>query len=863
MRKIKRWAALALSMLLLTETASVQAVSFVQGTNIEVEQSAEEQIADTIEKNFIEVEKHSEVPEENSVEVGQSVKTTEENMEYDYQEEENGGDNSGYEEYYNVIFEDSDCSMVAGETVQLVVYTSAPANEITYSSSDETIATVSSTGLVTAVSGGETGHGSAIITVTWKSPSGQYTSYDTCYIDVKNTLFLDKEYDTIYTKQKTKYKLKATCKPAGKVTWKTSDKKIATVNASGVVTPKKAGQVTITATAGGVSASCYITVKEPYFSLNETAMAYLKHKVQLPYGIEPASKITWKSSNPKIATVDSKGVVTGKKKGTVTITAKANGITKKCKVTVAEPSIYIWKNDFAIFKGSTYDIYASVQPYTAKVKWTSSNKKVVKVDQNGTITALKTGKAKITAAINGAKVTCQVKVVKDTCKLNSTKRTMITGEKIQIYVQKPSDVWSSYSLKEWGVVSTSTENGACTVTANAPGTAQVMVSFSVYDNGKDTYYRKPCTIKVVDSGISKQQFAVAKGKTKALEMVNIGEEIDIASIQWSSTAPNIATVNAETGVVTGVKTGTATIKSVVTYVSGSQKTYTATVKVSDPKISVSNAVVALQGNKKIALKGINEYSDIQWESNKESVLTVGADGIIRPYSKGTATVKATVDGKSLSCKVYVSNPQLKSSYSRCVLGTKLTIPLKGLHAKSKVTYKSSNTKVAKVDSKGKVNVVGGGRAQILVNADGKEMYYTVEVASQRAIDACEKGYAIITTSVYSQANRMAEGFYDCSSLVFRAYGKDAGMLGGSSSWAPTAAGMAQHMLATGKVLAMKAISLDQLRPGDLIFYGQQNNGRYLGIYHVSMYYGDGLRLESPLDGYWERDNIVMVARPAP
>ena len=68
---------------------------------------------------------------------------------------------------------------------------------------------------------------------------------------------------------------------------------------------------------------------------------------------------------------------------------------------------------------------------------------------------------------------------------------------------------------------------------------------------------------------------------------------------------------------------------------------------------------------------------------------------------------------------------------------------------------------------------------------------------------------------------------------------------------------------TGKVVSWGPVSVEELRPGDLIFYGLENNGRYLGIYHVSMYYGNGYRLEKPMYNYYERPNIVMIARPVP
>ena len=147
--------------------------------------------------------------------------------------------------------------------------------------------------------------------------------------------------------------------------------------------------------------------------------------------------------------------------------------------------------------------------------------------------------------------------------------------------------------------------------------------------------------------------------------------------------------------------------------------------------------------------------------------------------------------------------------------------------------------------------------------DGKSFHLKVKVTNKRAENACKIGYQIINSSTYSQARRMTEGYYDCSSLVFRSYGCDSALLGGQSTWAPTAASMAAHLETAGKVISYTGIDASQLLPGDLIFYSKPNgsNGRYKNIHHVSMYYGDGYRLEKPLRLYRKDYNIVMIARP--
>lgn len=124
-----------------------------------------------------------------------------------------------------------------------------------------------------------------------------------------------------------------------KVTWKSGNSQIAAVNSSGRVTGKRAGTVTITATAGGKTAKCKVTVKEPSIRLNKTsAVIYTSGttSVQLKAAVKGAgSKVTWTSSDKKTVVVDSKGKVTAQKTGTAVITAKANGKTARCKVTVS------------------------------------------------------------------------------------------------------------------------------------------------------------------------------------------------------------------------------------------------------------------------------------------------------------------------------------------------------------------------------------------------------------------------------------------------------------------------------------------------------------------------------------------------
>ena len=149
-----------------------------------------------------------------------------------------------------------------------------------------------------------------------------------------------------------KSKVTVTGKASKKVTYKTSNKKIATVNAKGKITAKKKGTAKIyVISKADKKKKCTITVMVgtpvTKVKLNKTKSTMTIGKKQtLKATVTPkkasSKAVVWKSSNKKVATVTSKGVVKAKKAGTVKITATAkDGSGKKatCKVTVKKAAI--------------------------------------------------------------------------------------------------------------------------------------------------------------------------------------------------------------------------------------------------------------------------------------------------------------------------------------------------------------------------------------------------------------------------------------------------------------------------------------------------------------------------------------------
>ena len=489
---------------------------------------------------------------------------------------------------------------------------------------NENIVKVDQNGTVTAFRAGKT---------TIKVRSGFQTK--TCTIKVVNSsIKLNKTTATIYhggTSVNT-LQLKATVKGATKdVVWESSDTNVATVDAKGKVTSVSAGTVTITATANRKSASCTVTIKESSIALNMDTMQLSNKGTGSSMKLTPTiigskKTVKWISSDKTVATV-SNGKVTGKKSGTATITATANGISDTCVVTVTDGLVSINEEKVLLYVGGTKTETKQLKTNAGKkdvLVWSSSDDSIVTVE-NGLVAAKGEGTAIVSVQCNGKTDFCEVTVKNTVTKI---------GEDSVFLRTKGSDKTSSdnkvASVSKGKV--TARKAGTVTITATANGVSD-SVTVTVEDFLPTIKLNQSSYVLYTNKGNTLNLKATVDGKSK--------------TVLWNSSNDAVATVNK--GKVTAVSEGEAIISATANDV-----TAECLITVRQSKVILENENLHLnkgeKGNIPVDVIGTNQT--IKWSTTNSKVATV-KNGVVTAKNYGEADIKVTANGITAICHVNV------------------------------------------------------------------------------------------------------------------------------------------------------------------------------------------------------------------
>ena len=468
---------------------------------------------------------------------------------------------------------------------------------------------------------------------------------------------------------------------------------------------------------------------------------------------------TWKSGNPGVAAVNNNGKVTAAAKGTAVIKAAANdgsGVFAECKITVRQPvtSLTLNKTSLTVNKGATSTLSATAGPSDANnktVKWTTSDSSVATVSSAGEVKGVKRGTATITATAadgSGKKATCSVTVKQPVTSLtlNKTALTLNNGKTATLTATVgPSNAnnktvkWTTSNSAVATVSSTGVVKGLKRGTATITATA-------ADGSGKKAACKVTVTKLVTSLTLNKTVLPLQPKKTEKLTATVSPSDADNKTVKWTTSNSAVATVNSN-GKVTAKGKGTAIIKA--TAADGSGENATCKVTVVTPKRSVSSVKLnktslTMQVGKtqtlSVTVKPTNaDIRNVIWTSSNTKVATVDSKGKVKAIGKGTATITATAadgSGKNAACKVTVVKKIVTGVTIKCKANTvkvkktlTLTATVKPTNADiNGVTWKSSNTKVATVDSNGKVCGIKKGTVTITATAkDGSGKKDTMKV----------------------------------------------------------------------------------------------------------------------------------------
>jgi uncharacterized protein YjdB len=583
--------------------------------------------------------------------------------------------------------------------------TVAPSNatdpSVSWSSSDKSIAMVDSNGGIVALKAGR-----AIITATTKD--GNFTA--NCAVTVKAAtvsvtgVTLDKTSASLIVGQT--QQLKATVSPDNatdkSVSWSSSNATIASVDNSGLVTAKKAGSATITVvtTDGSKMATCDFTITQPVsgVSLDNTTLTLTEgDAATLTAAIEPSDasnkEVSWSTSDASIVTVEASasGALTAKvaavKEGSakITVTTKDGGKTAECAVTVKKKifnvtGVSLDKTSASIIVGQTQQLTATVSPDNAtdkSVTWSSSNPNVASVDGSGKVTGKASGSATVTVTTTdgGKMATCDFTVTQPVTGVAVDKPTlsMLEGDNATLTATiSPADATDkevSWSTSDASVVTVeASASGAATakVAAIKEGTAKITVITK--DGGKTAVCAVSVSKKIVNvTGVSldKTVASLIVGQTQQLQATVSPDNATDKSVTWSSSNPNVASVD-QTGLVTAKSKGGATIT--VTTADGS-KMATCDVTVTQPVTSVAldsekaSVIIGetLQLTATVAPADATDKS-LSWSSSDAGIASVDQNGLVSALKQGDAVITAkSADGPSASCTVSSIIPSIEDN----------------------------------------------------------------------------------------------------------------------------------------------------------------------------------------------------------
>lgn len=664
-------------------------------------------------------------------------------------------------------------SIAVGDTVSLDTNISEEnKTSVNWTSSNTSVASISSDGTLTAVSKGQVTISASVVNKeVFGTTDIQIASITINVIDS----FALSESEHIMNANESFDLTAIVTDSSASVIWSSSDENIVTVTPSrtdkylATVKAKAKGNAVVTATQiiDGVAktATCEISVKEPVLNvvISPSEVEIIRGtQYRLIVTFNPSrpdnTNVKWVSSDESIVTVDDMGIIKGIKGGQAAVSVVTEDGIKvaSCTVSVREPvtgiKMDINKVTTSLATGTyqlTYTILPEGDGVNRDVTWTSSAPDIATVGENGLVTFHKPGKATIIVktvdtGYNGNLIdTCEFYINNPVTAvdLDYTNITLKLNEQFRLTAKvTPDDATNKKIIWTSSDTNVVTVNDEGMVTAVGSGSATILAKSE--DSGATSMCNVTVYQPVTSIAISNETMTVRKGTEFWLNATALPDNAMNKKISWSSNDTSIATVD-KNGKVTTLEAGNCVITA-TSQDSGVMAKCIVTVLQPITGISLNiNSKTIMKGDKFIIVPSVTpidaDNKNVIFSSSDDSVASVDANGVVVGKKGGIAIIIAKTEERGLiaSCQVtvqeFVSSVKINESISKININEskQLTATVKDESATNrKIKWSSSNSKIITVDSNGRISAVGIGRATIYANAtDGSGAFdsKTIEV----------------------------------------------------------------------------------------------------------------------------------------
>jgi len=563
-------------------------------------------------------------------------------------------------------------------------------SSVTWTSSDTSIVTVSSAGLVSSVA-----LGTAMITAS----SGSINTHTNLTASpALVSIAVTPGAQSILVNATQQFTATGTYSDSSQlditstVTWSSSETNLATVNSAGLATGVAAGNVTIQAALGSIHGSTTLTVNPVLVSLTVTA-ADLAIVINTTTQFRATGNfsdgsaqdytqlVSW-SAPGAVASIDGTGLATGLSIGTVTVTASIGSISGSASLQVTAPtllSILVTPDNGSVPLGISQSFTATgvfsngdTQDLAAAV-WSSSDSTKVPIDSSGSAQTLGVATVSISAtygSVTGSTSFTVLPAALVSIGLNPSNSSIALGTTLQLTPVGTFTDGSTQTLSPvlWNsddpTVAFVSVNGTGLVSGNAIGSAHISATSGSITGSTSVTVTPAVTSSIAVTPASATIPAGTTQQFTATATFTDSSTQDVSSLAtWSSSSGSVATVSSS-GLAGAISVGSSTMTATMGSVSGSGTLTVGPAVLQSITLSPQNATMGKGTTLQFTATG--NYSDsstqdltslVTWTSSDSNTVSINNAGLATGRQFGSVTISAALGSVNSSTGVTVNkNP---------------------------------------------------------------------------------------------------------------------------------------------------------------------------------------------------------------